>query len=313
MKRKIFLSVLITLSCCTTTLAQGLDIRLDNRDSWRWTDADHNGISADYLQLYAAGSINEHFSFSVLQHLNRPNRTSGFMDSTDWAWLKYSTGDWSFCGGKMMLEYGGFEYDEAPINLYFCGEYWNNYSHAFTFAAYASRALGAGRLYFQIAASPFDRYLSDGLYAYSLSYRGSKGFYSWKHSVNMFEMDHGQFSGHFVLGNRFDFKPFAIEMDLYHRMDMKSPSFFEDYTVVTKAQASLSDKLDIFAKVDYDFNSTVRDPLVAPGTDLLAYGGGVEFYPVAGSRDIRLHCVWYHRNENVLMAGFTWKFHILTR
>ena len=84
------------------------------------------GFKGKFLNLRVDGDINEHFSYTFRHRLNKTTFNSEFFDATDWLQLEYRPDEhWSLSGGKQVVDIGGWEYDRAPIDLYFCSEFWN--------------------------------------------------------------------------------------------------------------------------------------------------------------------------------------------
>ena len=212
----------------------------------------------------------------------------------------------------MVLEYGGYEYDAAPIDIYFAGEYWNNFSGAFNFALTAARHFGSERLALQLSRSPYSVEALSGIYAINLSLSGKHDVFSYIYSANFFQNVESGFMAHQSFGNSFSFGSFKFYFDLIHRLDMSSPTFFKDFSLVGNATLHASDFVDVFAKAVYDRNDSVQDPHIPVGTDLFKMGGGVELFPWKGHHDdLRIHCLYYHAAESALMIGLSCNLHIL--
>ena len=86
----------------------------------------NSGFKGKYLNIRMDGTITDGLTYSYRQRLNKPNKDASFFDATDWMTVTYTKGNWSASTGKQVVGIGGFEYDGAPIDLYFCSEYWNN-------------------------------------------------------------------------------------------------------------------------------------------------------------------------------------------
>ena len=78
----------------------------------------NSGFKGKYLNVILNGTINDHWSYSYRQRLNKAHADQSFFDATDWIHLTYRLNDnWSFNGGKQVVGIGGYEYDRAPIDL----------------------------------------------------------------------------------------------------------------------------------------------------------------------------------------------------
>jgi hypothetical protein len=84
----------------------------------------NSGFRGKYLNVLLSGDIGKHWSYSYRQRLNKAHANQSFFDATDWIHLTYTLNKhWSFNAGKQVVGIGGYEYDRAPIDLYFCSEY----------------------------------------------------------------------------------------------------------------------------------------------------------------------------------------------
>lgn len=85
--------------------------------------------------------------------------------------------------------------------------------------------------------------------------------------------------------------------------------------------------LGLFGKFTYDVNrtNTDADMCVHSGTELTAFGGGVEYYPTKGNPDVRLGLSVSHAtgtnsnpsgtmlgNQTIVRLGFIAKLHLLS-
>lgn len=294
--------------------AQGIDIKLETRYGFAAISDDSYGFRGDYINLRINGSINENLSYSFHHRLNKPILSNDLFNATDWAYLLYRKGNWGVQAGKMQLEYGGYEYDEAPINIYYSSEFYDNFAKAFTFGLSALYYLGeSNRIVFQISQSPFSFNTSDRALSYSLCARGESGFYGWKHSVNLFDLPEGGHVGNIALGNCFTAGPAKLELDLVQRGNMKSFRFFDDCAVIANLVVSPTDWMNMMVKASYDRNFSQFDPLVPVPGEYWSYGGGFEFFPKPESREFRIHALYYYFHAPTVSLGLTWKIRLLKR
>jgi hypothetical protein len=100
---------------------------------------------------------------------------------------------------------GGWEYDRAPIELYFCSEFWNNVNCYQIGASVAyTTSSGNDTILFQACQSPYDT-TSEAVdyYAYNLYWSGSHGFYTALYSLNFMQYAPGKYDKYVALGNQF--------------------------------------------------------------------------------------------------------------
>ena len=285
------------------------------------TVKDNSGFKGRYLNIRMDGYLSDRLSYSFRHRLNKPIKNAAFFDATDWVTLTYTKSSWSLSAGKQVVGIGGFEYDGAPIDLYFCSEYWNNIAcYQFGVSGAYSTPSGKDRLSLQFCQSPFDGF------AYNLMWNGSHDFYTSIWSVNMLEYLPGRFINYIALGNRFSFGDFVMDLDLMNRASDISEMLGKDISIMSQISWSPFERLKIFAKLTYDRNATESnaDLCVISGTDLLRVGGGIEYYPIKGFKDLRIHlncCYTSGRNaspagallpeQTIIDAGLTWKINLL--
>ena len=132
--KKHFLSVLLALMTFSVyaqnneLLTLRIEARLDYMQEYVEGNKINNnsGFKGKYLNIRMDGNLTDNFSYSYRQRLNKPIVNATFFDATDWLTLTYKFKNWSVSAGKQVVAIGGYEYDKAPIDLYFCSEYWNN-------------------------------------------------------------------------------------------------------------------------------------------------------------------------------------------
>lgn len=281
---------------------------------------DSYGFAGKFLNIMLDGKINDKFEYHWRQRLNRTNFTSNFFEATDWAYLSYHINDnLTLSAGKQVVAIGGFEYDYAPIDVYFYSDFCNIMPSCYEFGTSLTWGFSQGQaLTFQISNSIFKQQPFDGLLAYNLLWNGNITD-SWKtlYSVNLIEFRKNQYVNYIALGNQFYAGDFVIDLDYTNRY--LNGMFFDDFTIVLQVKYQMP-KLNVFAKFSYDRNNTDLTPdypygdywtmTVAPGTDYMLYGAGVEYFPITNSKDVRLHAIISSNNREpanlFLNAGVTW-------
>ena len=103
------------------------ETRIDYSGEQLKSDDYKAGFYGRYLNVILSGTIGDKFSYAYRQRLNKAHADQSFFDATDWLYLNYApSSNWQFSAGKQVVAIGGYEYDRAPIDLYFCSEFWNN-------------------------------------------------------------------------------------------------------------------------------------------------------------------------------------------
>lgn len=287
----------------------------------------NSGFKGRYVNLIASGDIGDDFSYAYRQRLVKANENQSFFDSVDFIYLTWhATPHWDFSAGKQIVWIGGYEYDRAPIDLYFCSEFWNNIP-CYQLGVSAAYAVGKqDKLTAQVCQSPF-RANGDDMYAYNIMWNGQHGHLSTIYSLNMAEYRPGKYISYISLGHRLAVGKMAVELDFMNRAASHQAYFFSDCSLMGEVSYRPAEQWNVFCKAAYDVNNTDTraDDTVMPGTELTSVGGGVEFYPLKGSRNIRVHAFYAHsfgRNgnteggvvkpgQNVLNVGLKWKVDLL--
>ena len=115
-----------------------------------------------------------------------------------------------------MIGIGGFEYDLAPIDVYFFSGFCSNVT-SYAFGGSVGYALsGNDQLTAQMCESPFSTAYDD-IYAYNLLWQGKHGCWSTLYSLNMVEYMPGKFVNYIALGNQFNLGDVTLTLDLMNR------------------------------------------------------------------------------------------------
>lgn len=331
MKRTLLAGLLAFGFTALSAQSELLDLKVEARADYQreYIDNseidDNSGFKGKFLNIRMSGNLGNGFSYSYRQRLNKPNGDASFFDATDWIYLTYNTGAWGFSAGKQVVAIGGYEYDRAPIDLYFCSEYWNNIP-CYQMGASVSYKTNSGNDTFtaQVCQSPFRANAGD-MYAYNLIWYGSHGWFNTIYSANMMEVYPGKYISYITLGNMFKFGSFTISLDLMNRATDEHTYFGKDMSVMGEVAWMPKENLNIFARATYDVNkSNAADLCVLQGTEITRVGAGVEFYPIKDSKNVRLHangCYTFGDNGNsagalvdkqqFFDAGVTWRIDLL--
>ena len=292
------------------------------------TSKDDCGFKGKYLNMVLTGNITENLSYAYRQPLNKFHKDASFFDATDWLYIDYHiTGKWSVSGGKQVVGIGGYEYDRAPIDLYFCSEFWNNIP-CYQWGASGTYAVTPkDRLTFQFCQSPFRQFYQDtDMYAYNLLWNGKHGLWNTIWSVNLMEWQEGKFINYISLGNEILVNKFLqLRLDYLNRASSHQTFLFRDCTVVGELSYQPSQRVNVFVKASYDVNKSGNDAdlMVHDGTELTSMGMGFEYFPLK-NKDLRIHAnysyTWgsnshsngiLHDKQSLIDLGLTWRMNII--
>lgn len=289
---------------------------------------DASGINGKYLKIIVNGEINDKFSYNFRQrlYLNAYEGYKGYFNATDWAYLNYNINEnFTLSAGKQVVAIGGFEYDYAPIDMYFWSDFWENVVCYQLGASINFKSLNKKHnLGFQITNSPFAQEAMSNIYSYNLIWYGDFDWFKTIYSTNMVEYQKGYFINYIALGNQFKVDRFTLEVDYMNRASAKQDNFFSDFSLIGNLIFKVNNKINIFAKGGYDQNkaqdrgvSFAYDRFVKPGAKYCFYGLGAEYFPIKDSKDVRLHAYWATNNANPkynnFNLGIRWQMKVLER
>ncbi len=323
-----FFSILALFSCVLLTAQNKVDrFFLDMRASFHQeTEAGEyrSQMVGEYLNLHILGHISPKIDYRIRQRLNKKVFDERNMfNATDFMYLNWqATPRWSFLAGKQAVLIGGYEYDAPPIDVYFYSQFCNNLYQGYTFGFSSTYAFAPEqRLVLQVCNSPLSLGFQS-VYAYNGAWSGQ--FFPWWKtiwSVNFVEDVDRRMINYLALGNHFIFGDAIFDLDLLNRSGLTQRRFFlSDYSLISKFIWSVGD-WNICAKAGYERNDPANvdaegrpfDAVIAPGTEYLYAGCGLEWFPL-GRDNLRLHAVYYRDNavhRNNFELGITWRADII--
>ena len=265
-----------------------------------------SGIRGKYLNVILSGEFAGKFSYMYRQRMNKFSKDMYFFDATDFLYLNYKpVPQVTLSAGKQAVEVGGYEYERAPIDIYYYSEFCNNVS-CYAWGASVAYEFGKknDKLLAQVCQSPYDNHQND-LYAYNLMWIGNHGIWKTRWSLNAVGISRGRHIGYLALGNEFQFSPhWRLQLDFINRAS-RHQNLFDCYNITGELCYSPSKHVNIFAKGSYDTNDshTDADQMVVQGTHITLLGAGGEYLPLKGRLHdlVRLHayyCYSFGRNTN---------------
>ena len=323
-----------TALCAQPTVVEHLSVEARGDYQRDYVDGsvrdDECGFSGRYLNVKMSGRLGDKFSYSYRQRMSKASLDAGFFDATDWLHLDYQASPhWLLSAGKQVVDMGGYEYDRAPIDLYFCSEFWNNVPCYAWGASVAYQPTAADKLRLQVCESPYRQFAAfahEDLYSYNLMWYGTHGPWSTMWGVNLMEWTDGHYITYVALGNELRFTDrLRLQLDLMNRAADYQTFLFRDCSVIGELSYRPSTRLNVFAKASYDVNRTHTraDQLVVAGTEITRVGGGVEYMPLGDDR-VRLHanyCYAFGTNANpagtmldrqsLVDIGLTWRVKVI--
>ena len=268
------------------------------------------------FRIEATGQVNDWLWYRWRQRLNRHNNGDGMIDnlptSIDYAAIGVRFNkNLSLFAGKQGVAYGGFEYDENPINIYQYSEMIDYMSNFMTGITLTYDFNPNQQLAFQILDSR--NYSQESTYGinlpksrlpliYTLNWNANMFNNKWqtRYSASIMEEVHGEYLYYLALGNQFNFSEkcnmyFDI-MSSLEQVDRKGiitnmcgkvnghNAYNAMYnSFVAKVNYRFLPKWNVFAKGMYELASVFEtDATLAAGNyrTTVGYIGGVEYYPM---------------------------------
>ena len=337
--KKILLTILASAGIITASaqgddrFSLGFEVRADYQHEFvdGKTVDDNSGFKGKYFNIRMKGKITDQLSYDYRQRLNKPNKDATFFDATDWLHLTYKpTKNWEISAGKQVVAIGGFEYDKAPIDVYFASEYWHHINcYRWGVSGAYITPKGNDKILAQVVTSPFDYVPGNKKhsFAYNLMWMGQHDWFTSLYSANFLEYQPGKFVQYISLGNQFKFNDFCLQLDFMNRATLDDFTFFKNYTVVADLSYMIKNRVNVFAKASYDVNNSDQgaDLCVLPGTEMTRIGGGVEVYPLKDNHNLRLHANGgysfgkntnpggaLHDNQAFFDLGVKWKVDVVS-
>ena len=298
---------------------------------------DYGKFNMRQLRIEAKGNVNEWLSYRWRQRLNRPNNGGSMIDnlptSIDIAGIGVKLGDkFSIFAGKQCANYGGFEFDANPIEIYEYSDMIEYMSNFMTGLNIGYDFLEGQQLNFQILNSlngpfsetyNFNPLLMEALnveasklpLVYTLNWNGNfNDVFKTRWSASIMSQAKGENLYYFALGNELTLGNFNLYLDFMYSNDaidrggiiteisglelLGHNAYNTSYmSLVTKLNYRFADKWNVFVKGMYETASVTEESvLVAEGKyrTSLGYLGGIEYYPMESNLHFFLTYVGRH-------------------
>ena len=298
--RKIFLAIVGLLVASVLASAQVDYAAIEARGAFVLNQG-KPGLSADYVNVHIKGRIGPSLRFRFRQRLTKPIYDSkNPLNGTDILSLTWDISPkWSIAGGKLPIYVGGYEWDAAPIDVYYYSAFCNHIQQVYALGGQVFFRPAEGQeLQLQVGHSPLHGGNLSRLEA-GLGWTGR--FTSWwktMWSINWIDDYCHHMMGYVALGNRFQMGPVVgLELDLMYRRCLTQKKAAFDGTVIAKFDFRIGDKWNLFVKGscdrngwNVDENGIAYDMTMPADSRYWVAGGGMEFFP-RGNADLRIHAV----------------------
>jgi len=293
-----------------------LDTRVDFQSTIKNGDVDEMSFEGQTFKIWLVGEIIPGIRYRVRHRLNKPQSPlrEGYSAATDQAWLAFDIGkDWTITAGKQSVQFGTFEYDYNPADIYLPTMAFDDLDAYKTGVNVAYRFMGQ-TMNLQVVNSDAPQFASEEYrkkaLAVNVLWEGSlfKDVLKTRWGYGAFQHEKEKFYNWLTAGTQLNIGKFTTELDYYlgsRDMDYGSVVNVEDLGAryVRDQSASLNLKYD-FGKIKpfikgtwnqrYDKNSDYR---AYETTGLQAV---VEYYPFTNSlvKDLRFHVMYGYNNTS---------------
>ncbi len=300
-----------------------LNIMLDTRNDFQ-TDFQNShftnaSFQAQTIKFWFMGEIIPGVRYRLRHRLNKPQESlprESYSAATDQAWIAIDAGknkNWTFTIGKQSVQFGTFEYDYNPADIYL-GTMCFNDLDAYKVGINAAYKIAGQRLNLQIVNSDATQFASD-----KYAKKAMAGLFLWEGNLfngllntrwgyGAFQHDDKKFLNWITLGTQLNIAEFTAEFDYYNGnryMNYGDVTGIEDLNLryVHDQSVSLNLKYD-FGKIkpfikgvwnqrrDKDFDSNAYENF--------GIQAAVEYYPFTNEliKDLRFHAMYAYNSTH---------------
>ncbi len=219
-----------------------LDTRVDFQSSLQNGDFDEATFRGQTFKIWLVGEVVPGIRYRVRHRLNKPQfpLREGYSSATDQAWLAFDLGKkWTITAGKQSVQYGTFEYDYNPADVYMATMAFNDLDAYKTGVNIAYHFLGQ-TMNLQVINSDAPQFASEEYknkaLAVNVLWEGSlldeKVKTRWAYGA--FQHTKTKFYNWLTAGTQLNIGKFTTELDYYlGNRDMDYSSLVNDDVLVT--------------------------------------------------------------------------------
>ncbi|WP_197027641.1 porin [Prevotella sp. 10(H)] len=317
-----------------------LDTRVDFQTTFNNNDLDEATFHGQTFKLWLVGEIIPGIRYRVRHRLNKPQTPlrEGYSAATDQAWVAFDIGkNWTITAGKQSVQFGTFEYDYNPADIYQPTMAFNDLDAYKTGIDVAYKFIGQ-TLHLQVVNSDAPQFASDDYknkaLAVNVLWEGSlmDGKIKTRWGYGAFQHTKSKFYQWITPGIQLNLGKFSTELDYYMGNRMMDYSDVTENTdlgerYVRDQSVSLNLKLNLgkwrpFVKgtwnqrFDKEFDNNAYESM--------GIQAAMEFYPFTNPlvKDLRFHALYAYGNTNfqgefadknnkdthMLLVGTRWLF-----
>ena len=202
-----------------------LDTRIDFEEDVQGGKVTNNSFQAQTIKLWFVGEITPGVRYRLRHRLNKSQEAlprDGYSSATDQAWIALDAGKrWTFTIGKQSVQFGTFEYDYNPADVYL-GTMCFNDLDAYKTGINGAYKFGKQTFNFQIINSDAPQFASDEYAKKALA-----GLFLWEGSLfdellrtrwgyGGFQHDKKKLLNWITVGTQLNVDNFTAELDYYY-------------------------------------------------------------------------------------------------
>lgn len=287
-----------------------MDIRLDMRVDGRVSE-DYRTFQGHTFKLWLVGDITPDIHYRVRHRLNKPTEPlrEGFSGATDQAWISFDFGgrrQWTVTAGKQSVQFGTFEYDYNPADIYLptmCFDDLDAYKTGVN-VAYRFRGQTFNVQLINSDSTQFaSREWSDKALALNVLWEGSlwDGMVRTRWAYGAFQHSRNKIYNWLTAGVQFNAGAFTSELDYYMGKRMMNAVEVDDKS------AALNLKYN-FGKWRPQLKGTWNE---RNGHSTSGIQAVAEYYPFTGPKveTLRFHAAYiYNDSHHAALVGLRWLF-----
>ncbi|NDV97030.1 hypothetical protein D0T84_19275 [Dysgonomonas sp. 521] len=293
-----------------------LDTRVDFQTTFNGSSLDEASFEGQTFKLWLVGEIIPGIRYRVRHRLNKPQTPlrEGYSAATDQAWLAFDLGKkWTFTVGKQSVQFGTFEYDYNPADIYQPTMAFNDLDAYKTGINVAYHFLGQ-TMNLQVVNSDAPQFASDDYkkkaLAVNVLWEGSllDGMVKTRWGYGAFQHSKTKFYNWLTAGTQLNIGNFTTELDYYlGNRDMDYSTVVDDADLgsryVRDQSVSLNFKYD-FGKwkpfIKGTWNQRHDKGFESNAYESTGIQAVVEFYPFTNNltKDLRFHAMYAYGNTD---------------
>ena len=316
-----------------------IDTRVDFQANIDNGEVTNTSFEAQTFKLWFVGEIVPGVRYRIRQRLNKPQQPTreGYSGATDQAWVAFDINKkWSITVGKQSVQFGTFEYDYNPADIYLPTMCFNDLD-AYKTGVNAAFSFSKQRVNLQVVNSDAPQFASDDYknkaLAVNFLWEGDlfNEVLKTRWGYGLFQHNSKKFYGWLTLGTQLNLNKFTAELDYYGGNRNMDYGYMVDNT---ELGARYVQDQSLGLNLKYDFGKWrpsikgIWDKRFDKNYDKTAYEdmgveAVVEYYPFSGLlKDLRFHASYYftsthykgmysdlaNEDNHTALVGMRWLF-----